>query len=140
MMTLEHINLVVKDMEETLTFYKAAFPHWWVRGNGFDKWHGLPRQWLHFGDDYQYLAFSDNGQGENRDLNTLNLGLAHFAFSVTDIDALAKRLQASGYNADKAGAENPYRRNLYYIDPNGFEVEFVEYLSDLPNERNHYND
>ena len=56
------------------------------------------------------------------------------------IDALAKRLKAAGFNADKVGAENLYRRNLYYIDPNGFEVEFVEYLTDLPNERNHYND
>jgi len=140
MIQLEHINLIVKDMDETLTFYQAAFPHWWVRGNGFDEWYGNPRQWLHFGDDYQYLAFSDNGQGENRDLKTLNLGLAHFAFVVGDLDALVTRLADAGFNIDKQGAENPYRRNFYYIDPNGFEIEFVEYLTDLPKERNHYHD
>jgi hypothetical protein len=25
---------------------------------------------------------------------------------------------------------------VYFIDPNGFEVEFVEYLSDIPAQRN----
>lgn len=32
--------------------------------------------------------------------------------------------------------ENQYRRNAYFIDPNGYEIEFVEYLSDIPEERN----
>lgn len=138
MIQLEHINLVVKNMEETLDFYRAAFPQWSVRGNGFDHWYGVPRQWLHFGDDYQYLAFSDNGQGENRNLESHNLGLAHFAFVTTNLDALITRLSAAGYEIGKVGAENPFRKNSYFIDPNGYEVEFVEYLSDLPTQRNDY--
>ncbi len=34
------------------------------------------------------------------------------------------------------GKNNQQLENAYFIDPNGFEVEFVEYLSDLPCERN----
>ncbi len=34
MIQLEHVNLVVKDIPEMLTFYKAAFPHWYVRDEG----------------------------------------------------------------------------------------------------------
>ena len=33
--------------------------------------------------------------------------------------------------------EDPYRRNIYF-DAHGFEVEFVEYLTDIPAERNRY--
>ena len=32
MITLEHINLVVSDIEKRLAFYQAAFPNWHVRG------------------------------------------------------------------------------------------------------------
>ena len=42
----------------------------------------------------------------------------------------------AGYEIDKHGPENPYRKNVYFIDPAGFEVEFVEYFSDIPSERN----
>ena len=137
-MRLEHLNLVVTDLDETLRFYQAAFPHWSIRGRGESEWYGVPRQWLHFGDDKNYLTFNDAGTGENRDLQSNSIGLAHFAFETTNLDALATRLAAAGFEVDKASNEVPFRRNNYFIDPNGYEVEFVEYFSDLPAERNLY--
>ena len=83
MLHLEHLNLVVNDIPQTLSFYQAAFPHWAVRGGGQNDWYGKPRSWVHFGDDYQYLAFNDNGVGENRDLKGHQVGLAHFAYVLT---------------------------------------------------------
>lgn len=138
MLHLEHLNLVVTDMEETLKFYQAAFPHWRVRGGGENDWYGKPRRWLHFGDEYQYLAFNDNGEGANRDLKGHQTGLAHFAFVTSDIKDLTTRLIEAGYPISNDGAENDYRDNIYFIDPNGFEVEFVEYKSDQPELRNQY--
>ena len=64
------------------------------------------------------------------------MGLAHFAFVTHNLDALVARLRAAGFEPDKDGADEPFRRNIYYIDPAGFEVEFVQYLSDIPAERN----
>ena len=136
MLHLEHVNLVVSDISATLVFYQAAFPHWRVRDSGASEWAGKPRQWLHFGDDYQYLTFNDNGVGDNRDLTGHQTGLAHFAFVVSDLDALMSRLETAGFAPAKDGADEPYRRNTYYIDPAGFEVEFVQYLSDIPEQRN----
>ena len=136
MLHLEHLNLVVDNIPATLAFYQAAFPHWRVRDSGTSEWSGKTRQWLHFGDDYQYLTFNDNGVGDNRDLAGHQTGLAHFAFVVSDIDAVMARLSAVGFTPAKDGAEEPYRRNTYYVDPAGFEVEFVEYLSDIPEQRN----
>ncbi|MCL6271943.1 VOC family protein [Sansalvadorimonas sp. 2012CJ34-2] len=137
-MHLEHLNLVVSDLEKSLKFYKAAFPHWHVRGGGEGEWYGKPRKWIHFGDDYNYLAFSDHGEGTNRDLTGAQVGVAHFAFITNDLQALKARLAESGFQPSKDGADSPYRNNIYYIDPDGFEVEFVEYLSDIPEQRNHY--
>jgi len=136
MLYIEHINLVVKDIPEVLKFYKAAFPHWQVRDEGDSDWYGKPRRWLHFGDDYQYLALADNGEGEGRDLAGHTPGLAHFAFVTGNIDAMIERLAAAGFDVDKPGADEPYRKNCYFIDPAGNEVEFVEYLSDVPELRN----
>ncbi len=138
MITLEHVNLVVSDIEKTLAFYQAAFPHWQVRGGGEGKWYGKPRNWVHFGDDYQYLAFNDDGVGENRDLTGHQIGLAHFAFATNDMAGVIKRLAQAGFAVDKEGAEDEYRSNVYFIDPNGYEVEFVQYHSDIPAQRNTY--
>ena len=136
MIQLEHVNLVVTDIEKSLKFYRAAFPHWWVREEGKGEWSGKPRTWVHFGDDYQYLVFGDNGEGENRDLSGHQVGLAHFAFVTSNLDALISRLADAGFPVAKNGADDFHRKNIYFYDPDGFEVEFVEYLSDLPVERN----
>lgn len=136
MLYIEHLNLVVSDIPAVLKFYEAAFPHWRVRDQGDSDWYGKPRKWLHFGDEYQYLALADNGEGDNRNLEGHQPGLAHFAFVTTNIEAVTARLAAAGFPVDKDGADEPYRKNAYFIDPAGFEVEFVEYLSDIPEQRN----
>jgi len=137
MIFLEHLNLVVSDISRALAFYKAAFPHWRVRDEGGGTWYDKPRKWIHFGDDYQYLAFGDNGIGNSRDLAGHDSGLAHFAFVCGNLDSLIKRLDEAGFNIDNPGAKDPWRRNVYFIDPDGNEVEFVEYLSDIPEQRNY---
>ena len=136
MLQLEHVNLVVDDIPAMIAFYQAAFPHWYRRTGGKGEWYGKPRNWVHFGDDFQYLALSDHGEGENRDLSGHQIGLAHFAFVTDNIEAVIGRLQAAGYAIAKEGADEPWRRNVYFVDPAGFEVEFVQYLSDVPAERN----
>jgi catechol 2,3-dioxygenase-like lactoylglutathione lyase family enzyme len=140
MIRIEHLNLVVANMKETLAFYGAAFPHWFIRLQGEADWYGTTRTWLHFGDDYQFLTFNDNGTGENRDLKGNQVGLAHFAFVVSSLDALVNRLLEAGQVVHKEGARNMFRKNIYFLDPSGYEVEFVEYLSDLPAQRNNDED
>ncbi len=136
MVHLEHLNLVVRDIPSSVKFYLAAFPHWRIRQQGESQWNGKDRKWLHIGDDYQYLTLNDNGEGENRDLDGQQTGLAHFAYVVNSLDNVMERLAAAGFDKDHDGATEPFRKNVYYVDPNGFEVEFVEYLSDDPEERN----
>jgi catechol 2,3-dioxygenase-like lactoylglutathione lyase family enzyme len=135
-MQLEHINLVISNLERSLAFYQAAFPHWRVRSKGDGEWYGKARTWVHFGDDHQYLALNEFGEGDNRDLTGHQVGLAHFAYVTENIDAVIERLEAAGYPVANPGADEPYRRNVYFIDPDGFEVEFIQYSSDQPEQRN----
>lgn len=135
-MRLEHLNLVVSDIEKSLAFYQAAFPHWKVRSKGTAEWYGVKRNWLHFGDDYNYLTFNDDGDSLNRDLKGHQIGLAHFAFETSNINAVITRLEQAGFLVAKEGANDRFRKNIYFVDPSGFEVEFVEYFSDFPAERN----
>ncbi|MDC2889286.1 VOC family protein [Psychrosphaera algicola] len=137
-MKLEHLNLVVVSLEKSLAFYQAAFPHWVIRGEGQSTWYGTPRNWLHFGDDYNYLTFNDGGSGENRDLKSNSVGMAHFAFVTTNLQGVIDRLRLAGFELAKYSDADEYRKNAYFIDPDGYEVEFVEYLSDIPAQRNLY--
>ena len=138
MVRFEHANLVVADIETTLDFILTAFPHWTVRGQGNMEWHGKPRRWLHVGDDDYYVTLNDDGEGENRDLTGHKPGLAHLGFVVDDLDGIVGRLEAKGHRIDIQGPEHPFRRNVYFLDPAGFQFEFVEYLSDDAGERNRY--
>ncbi len=135
---LEHANLVVTDIESTLDFIQTALPEWEVRGQGRMVWHGKPRRWLHVGDDDYYVTLNDDGEGANRDLTGHTPGLAHLAFVVDDLNGVIERLQANGYQIDIEGVDHPFRKNVYFLDPAGFQFEFVQYLSDDPNERNRY--
>ena len=55
-----------------------------------------------------------------------------------DLEALSRRLQAAGYPIEIVGGDHPFRKNLYFLDPAGFEFDFVEYLSEKPEEKNMY--
>jgi len=136
MLAIEHLNIIVKNMDDTIKFYQALAPHWKIRSQGKSTWYGTDRNWVHFGDDYQFLSLNDNGTGINRNLESNNLGLSHFAFSTNNLNAATKRLQAAGFAIKIPLRQDEYRMNIYFLDPNGYEIELVEYLSDIPSERN----
>lgn len=135
---LEHVNLVVTDIDPTLTFLKIAFPEWSIRGEGQSEWRGRPRRWVHFGDDDTYVTLNDHGDGEQRDLKGYDPGLAHVGFVVSSLDAIVERLKRAGYTPHHLGEDHPHRKNNYFIDNEGLEFEFVEYLSVNPAEKNLY--
>ncbi len=138
MIRLEHVNLVVKDIEATLHFIQTAFPSWAIRGEGKMNWHGQPRRWLHVGDDDYYLTLNDGSEGEARSLEGHTPGLAHIGFVVSDLPELIQRLESEGFQIDIKGAEHPFRRTVYFLDPTGIQFEFMEYLSEKAAERNQY--
>lgn len=136
MIRFEHINLVVRDLNRALSFYQVAFPEWKIRDQGHSEWSGKARNWLHFGADNIYIALADNGDSDGRDLAGHQVGLAHFAFETSDIEGMIQRLTAAGFSIANPGVSHPFRRNVYFVDPDGHEIEFVQYFSDQVAERN----
>jgi len=138
MVRLEHVNLVVKDIEPTLEFLLTAFPKWNVRGRGEGVWRSTQRCWVHVGDDDYYITLNDQAKGPIRNINGITPGLAHLGFVVDDLDKIIERLSKSGFEIDIVGRDHPYRQTVYFCDPAGFQFEFIQYNSVKPEEKNMY--
>ncbi len=140
-MKMEHANITVKSIDEAVKFLKLAFPEGLERGSG--AMHGDPRlgQWVHFGTDEHYVALQENSQHSGKhDVTYTHDGINHIGFAVEDLDQLIVRMQREGYELSAASAmdSHPHRRRAYIFDGNGVEWEFVEYTSELPEEKNDY--
>lgn len=127
MITLEHANLTVRDLDQTLRFILTALPHWRVRGEGTMDWSGRRIRWLHVGDEQQYLALQSHGDGQALDWQGHAVGVKHLGFIVPDVEAVVARLQAAGWPLDHWGGRSAVRRSAYLVDQGSVQFEFVEY-------------
>ena len=127
---LEHVNIRVKNIDETVKFLTTALPNFKVRGG---KTSGENR-WLHVGTDSTYLALNE----DNREVQRQGEGLNHIGFVVDDAEVVRERLEKAGYKEGFVATPHPHRKRIYYLDSNGMEWEFVEYYSEDPLERNDY--
>lgn len=131
MQLLEHVHVNVDSIAATRDFLEVAVPAIVRRGGGDAAGYG---PWLHIGNDTSYIALTEV-PGTSTAAN-----LRHIGIVVSDIEDLTARLAKAGYAPADASELNghPYRRRIYYIDGNGLDWEFVEYLSANINERNDY--
>ncbi len=135
---VEHANITVKDPHQTISFLQAAIPKWKVRGFGDIEWFGKPITWYHIGDDRSYVALSSGGEGDAIHWTSHQVGVKHLGIVVANLEQVMERLDKEGFEMDHRGGEHPHRRSAYYIDPNGIQFEFVEYLSNEADLRNDY--
>jgi hypothetical protein len=52
--------------------------------------------------------------------------------------ALRERLARAGYRDSTVINDHPWRKRVYFFDPDGNDWEFVEYLTDDPEKRHDY--
>lgn len=132
---LEHVNITVNDLQETIKFFQTAFPHFKIRGGGNET-----REWVHLGDDDTYIAIN---QALQNDLNTPNsydrIGINHLGFVVQDVEEIAKNLLSNGYKRDYPKQVEQFRIRDYFADTEGNQYEFVQYLTEVIQEKNSYN-
>ncbi|MBC8325439.1 MAG: VOC family protein [Verrucomicrobia subdivision 3 bacterium] len=134
---LEHANLLVRDLDATLAFVQTAFPEFGIRYDGRDP---DGTRWVHVGTDETYLALNQSTvePAEPWEPYTGKPGVNHLAFEVADAEALRARMQAAGYEDSTVPNRHPHRVRVYFMDPDGNDWEFVQYLSDDPRERHDY--
>ncbi|NJL49816.1 MAG: bleomycin resistance protein [Leptolyngbyaceae cyanobacterium SM2_5_2] len=124
----EHINLSCKSLDASQFFYQTLFPDWRVRAQGLGP--GGSR-WVHFGNDQVYLALNDDPTGERHQNPYEGIGINHIGFVIEDGEALKELLAAKEIEYYTMSAPET-RHRIYVSDPDGNEIEFVEYQSDYP--------
>ncbi|HLP88026.1 MAG TPA: VOC family protein [Nostocaceae cyanobacterium] len=125
LMRFEHINISCQNLEATKKFYQTLFPDWYVRAEGIFN----GRNWLHLGNDQFYIALNDTPQQERIHQIYENIGINHIGFVIKDGEKMKDLLEQSGieyYNL--TSPETKYR--IYVTDPDGNEIELVEYQLD----------
>ena len=131
---LEHVNLTVTDLEESIRFFMTAFPQFRVRGRSP---RGVSPAWAHVGTDTQYLAIGEATPNAPRRSHG-EIGFNHAGFVVGDAEALRGRMLAAGFREGYVAPVHPQRRRVYFLDADNNEFEFVQYFSDDPQQRNAY--
>ena len=134
---LEHANLLVRDIDASLKFLQTAFPEFAIRHEERDA---DGTRWVHVGTDDTYLALNQSTvePAEHWEPYTGKPGANHLGFEVADAGALRARMTAAGYEDSTPPNDHPHRKRVYFMDPDGNDWEFVEYLSDDPRERHDY--
>lgn len=131
---LEHANITVNDLQEAIKFFQTAFPHFKIRGGGNEM-----REWIHLGDDDTYIAINQAKQSDLKaDKNYDRIGINHLGFVVQDVEEIANNLLNNGYRRDFPKEVEQFRIRDYFADADGNQYEFVQYLSNKPEEKNNY--
>lgn len=134
---LEHANLCVRDIDAMIRFLQTAFPEFLVRADRTDP---DGSRWVHVGTDETYIAMTSANTEPLQPWQPYRglPGVNHLGYEVDDAATLRSRMLAAGYEESTVPNSHPHRRRVYFLDPDGGDWEFVQYLSADPSERNDY--
>lgn len=139
---VEHANISVSNLDSAVNFFSAALPDFKIR----KRWTIDDDEWAHVGTDSSYVALvmplhSSAPQPDGKRKGMSGFGFNHVGFVVEDVDATQQRLLEAGfkggYNSGEI-IEHPSRKSVYFLDSDGNEFEFMQYLAANSSERNLY--
>ena len=135
---LELANLCVSDIEGMIKFLQTALPDFIIRHDETDN---EGDRWVHIGNDQTYIALNNSTQKDSTDWAPYSgmPGGNHLGYMVDSVEQVRSRLRAAGYTESTVENNHPFRKRLYFYDPEGRDWEFVEYHSDDVKKRNDYN-
>ena len=124
MAQLEHINLTVRNAEQTAQVLVDLFG-WHVRWQGPAKDDGFT---VHVGTDGTYLALYTPAWDLNPEARRYHhdASMNHIGVVVDDLDAIEKKVVAAGYAPHSHDDYEPGVR-FYFDGPDGVEYEVVQY-------------
>lgn len=121
---LEHVNLTVRDPQETANILVALFD-WKIRWSGTSMDDGFT---AHVGTDSSYLALYSNDHLEHSGAQNHSVlhNLNHIAVVVPDLETVLAKVEANGFEAFNFGDYEPGKRFYFYLQEK-LEVEVVSY-------------
>ncbi|MBC7004392.1 VOC family protein [Photobacterium sp. BZF1] len=132
---VEHANITVGNIDHTIAFIQTALPAFAVRHCGESNGY----RWCHIGTEQSYLALQEVVERTSVDRTPyVDSGINHIGLVSEDVEAIRARLLAAGYKENEMETSHPWRKRVYFWDPNGIEWEFIEYLSQDNSQRNDY--
>lgn len=133
---LEHANMNVRNIDDTVRFLIAALPEFQIRREGQNE----GQRWMHIGTDDTYIALNESTDEPTEKWVPYagKPGINHLGYEVDDVDAVRARLSGAGFRDSTYPNNHPHRKRVYFYDADGNDWEFVQYLSDDPKERNDY--
>jgi catechol 2,3-dioxygenase-like lactoylglutathione lyase family enzyme len=134
---IEHANLAVENLDGMVRFIRTALPNFGIRAKGKTE---DGATWIHIGTDSTYIALctSIHVPVTKRRPYDGSPGVNHIGFEVSDVEAVRRRLADGGYHDSTVQNNHPFRKRVYFYDPEGNDWEFVQYFSEKPEERNDY--
>lgn len=135
MISIEHVNMTVPDIDEAIRFLKIVAPDFDVRK---DEKPSNSYRWAHIGNKKYYIALQEphlDADPKKRLQAYKNYGINHVALVVSNLEVIEEKLLDSGY---RRGIETPvekHRKRAYFYVNGDFEWELVEYLSEKPSEK-----
>ena len=121
-MRIEHANITVNNVEASAAFYLQLM-------GGRVRWEGTNssgRRAAHIGDDRTYLSLFEAAEESRAPEDYAVTGFNHLGFEVDDLAAYRRTLEEMGVPIKGEEDYAPGRR-LYFYDPDGIEIELVEY-------------
>lgn len=132
---VEHIQYECSDLDRMAQFYAQVFD-WPIRGRGREEGPEKSYNWIHVGTDESYVSFRTPYNGKTYEKAERHY-TDHFGVVVGNLDTVITRLDQLGTEHTAKG-DHPHRKRIYVRDPDGNEIEIIQYLSEVPSERNDY--
>ena len=110
---IDHINLTVKDLEESVAFFRDLF--------GFEVKEDQP--------GYNSKIIGNSAIKlclyEDRALE-IGAGINHYGFCIENFDEIVAQCEALGVSMPYGVVDWGQSRSVYIIDPSGYEIELSE--------------
>ena len=115
---LEHANLCVLDIDGMIKFLQTALPDFVIRHDETDT---DGDRWVHIGNDKTYIALNNSTQKDSSDWTPYSgkPGVNHLGYMVDSVEQVRSCLQAAGYIESTVENNHPFRKRLYFYDPEG---------------------
>lgn len=130
---IDHIQMSVNNLEESITFYKKVFGFEIIEDsrNGSISPNKFGAHYVIMGIKQRgYLALHQSLEKGDGQHDGHPIRLAHFGFHVEDFDTVIATLKSHSVNIlhGEKYIEWPHSRSVYILDPNNHEIELAEHF------------